>query len=61
MFKLMNIPKNISKRFTSTLSFKNYKGFATNEAHAVPAATESISSRFHNIYIKELRKLKDQS
>jgi len=57
----MNIPKNISKRFTSTLSFKNYKGFATNEAHAVPAATESISSRFHNIYIKELRKLKDQS
>jgi len=72
MFKLksMLIPKNYSKfspylKFDSYNSINSYRNFKCFSSHAAaPTETveaKSISSRFHDIYIKELGKLKQQS
>ena len=69
MFKLKSIPKSISNftnhlKFSSYNSINSYRNFKCFSSHAAPASTtteaKSISSRFHDIYIKELGKLREQ-
>lgn len=67
MFKLKNISKSLNSyyKFNSYNSLSSLRGFkAFSSSAPAAAATEnhqSISSRFHDIYVSELSKLNEQS
>jgi hypothetical protein len=67
MFRLKNITKSLNSgiKFNSYNSISSFRGFKGFSSHAAPAHTtenkQSISSRFHDIYITELSKLNEQS
>ena len=64
MFRVNNqLPRAFKAFAHSNYSLNSYKfGFKGFSAHAAPQATQAsasvgISSRFHEIYLKELKKL----
>ena len=67
MFKLKNIPKSLNSylkynSYNSISSFRGFKAFSSSaQAAHTTDSQQSISSRFHDIYISELSKLNEQS